>query len=225
MAPKVLVVDDEAELVALVRFHFEREGFVVVEAEDGDEALRRFAEESPDLVILDVMLPQRDGLDVCRRIRRQSDVPVILLTAKGEEADRVAGLDLGADDYVTKPFSVRELLARARAVLRRRREKSEEVLKSRNLVLDRAAHEVRVDGQEIPLTATEFGLLETMLAAQGRVFTREQLLEVVWGGTYFGDLRTVDVHIRHLREKLQAAGAECRIDTVRGVGYRIPREP
>lgn len=221
MAARVLVVDDEPEIVGLIRFHLERAGYDVETAYDGAEALEKFEARPPDLVILDVMLPKHDGLEVCRRIRSRSDVPVILLTARSHEEDRVAGLDLGADDYVAKPFSVRELVARVRAQLRRYGGNARTVHRWRHVTLDEAGHRLLVGTREVPLTATEFALLAAMLRAPGRVFTREHLLEAVWGRDYFGDLRTVDVHIKHVREKLQEAGAPGMIETVRGVGYRI----
>jgi DNA-binding response OmpR family regulator len=224
-AGRILVVDDEAELRRLVRFHLEREGFQVEEAADGDTALRRATSEPFDLVVLDVMLPGRDGFDVCRRLRARSDLPVILLTARTEETDRVLGLDLGADDYVPKPFSPRELAARVRAVLRRRQGALPERLTVRNVTVEADAHRVTVAGREVALTATEFAILLALVRARGRVLSRERLLAAVWGADYFGDVRTVDVHIRHLREKLQAAGALPVIETVRGVGYRAVASP
>ena len=220
---RILVVDDESELTSLVRRALEREGFDVVEARDGEEALRLFAESRPDLVVLDIMLPGVDGFEVCRRLRANSDVPVILLTARAGEEDRVSGFELGADDYVVKPFSVRELVARVKAQLRRYTKNRGPVWTWKNVTVDEESHQAFVDGHDVPLTATEFALLATMIRSPGRVYTRDQLLTAVWGERYFGDVRTVDVHIRHLREKLQEAGAPPLIETVRGVGYRVAR--
>lgn len=224
MPTKILVVDDETAIVELVQYNLEREGFQVVTAVDGRAALTKARQEEPDLIVLDVMLPEVSGLDVCRTLRRMTDVPIILLTARKDEVDRVLGLELGADDYVTKPFSPRELVARIKAILRRTGRPRDQEAPGGNdgLVVDPARRRVHVDGREIDLTYTEFELLHLLARHPGLAFTRDQLLAEVWGEDYFGDTRTVDVHIRHLREKLDDDLAQPRfIETVRGVGYRF----
>ena len=218
----VLVVEDEAAIRDLIAFHLSREGFTVLEAEDGLSAVATWQRERPDLVLLDLMLPEMDGLAVCRAIRRQAMTPILMLTAKGEEADRVSGLDLGADDYMVKPFSPRELVARVRALLRRTAP-DDELLRMGQLVMDRPAQRVTVSGQTVTLTLTEFSLLRCLLEHPGRVLSRRFLLQEVWGYDFFGDSRTVDVHIHHLREKL-GDGAALVIETVRGAGYRLVGE-
>lgn len=222
MGELILVVEDEPKIREIVRVYLERDGFSVEEAEDGEQALRKAKEVDPRLVILDLMLPGVDGWEVCRQIRRTSDVPIIMLTARGEEADRVAGLELGADDYVPKPFSPRELVARVKAVLRRARGERErgQVLQYGDLVIDLACRRVVCRGCEVPLTPREFDLLWFLAKAPGRVFTREVLLEQVWGYEYPGDTRTVDAHIKNLREKLGPTGSQF-IRTVWGVGYKF----
>ncbi len=219
----MLVVDDEAAIGELVRFTLERDGYKVLVAEDGWAALDVARRDRPDLVILDLMLPGLSGLELCRALRAEMDVAVIMLTARKEESDRVAGLELGADDYVTKPFSPRELAARVKAVLRRSGRRDEGPAPARpGLVLDAERRRVWVDGEEIELTYTEFELLKTLSGTPGRVFSREDLLMRVWGTDFLGDSRTVDVHIRHVREKLREDSARARfIETVRGVGYRF----
>lgn len=224
--PHVLVVDDEPHIVELVRYNLQQEGFVVSAARDGREALARVANERPDLVVLDIMLPGVDGIEVCRQIRRASRVPVLMLTARGRELDRVAGLELGADDYVTKPFSPRELVARIRAILRRTGSGAElpdaEPLQSDGLRLDPATHEVWLRGRPVDLTAKEFELLKLLIRHPNRVFTRDFLLEHLWGYDYFGSSRTVDMHISRLREKIEDnPAAPTFIQTVRGVGYKL----
>lgn len=221
---RVLVIDDERSLVESIRYNLERDGFSVIAAYQGPEGLDMADREKPDIVILDLMLPGLDGLEICRRIRRQSDVPIIMLTAKESEADRVTGLEIGADDYVTKPFSMRELVARVKTVLRRVQSapSAAEVLTGGVIRLDRSAHEVTVLGRTVDLAAREFELLDFMMENQGRVLTREALLNGVWGRDFFGDPRTVDVHIRWLREKLESdPGTPEYIHTVRGVGYKF----
>jgi DNA-binding response OmpR family regulator len=224
MARKVLVVDDEPTLVAALRYNLEREGFQVLEAGDGEMALQLARSQSPDLVILDLLLPGLDGLEVCRRLRRESAVPIIMLTAKGEETDRVVGLELGADDYVAKPFSMRELLARVRALLRRAEglQAQAEALLAGDLRLDLRRREAYRGDHPLPLKPKEFDLLAFFMRHRGRAFSREELLDQVWGYDYAGDTRTVDVHVRWLREKIEETPSKpTRIITVRGLGYRF----
>jgi len=222
---RVLVVDDEPSIVELVQYNLEREGFLVMVEGDGIQALARARTDAPDLIVLDVMLPAMSGLDVCRSLRQFTDVPIILLTARKDEVDRVLGLELGADDYVTKPFSPRELVARIKAILRRTakpRESQDGQVSVHGLVINAERRNVSLDGREVSLTFTEFELLHIMARHPGRAFTRDELLARVWGEDFFGDARTVDVHIRHLREKLEEGTAPPRfIETVRGVGYRF----
>jgi len=222
---RVLVVDDEANIRRIVASYLRAEGFEVAEAADGRAALAAFDRAEPDLVILDVMMPGLDGIDVLRELRRRSDVYVIMLTARAEETDRVIGLSVGADDYVSKPFGAKELVARVKAVLRRRREgpgsPDEEVIRLDGLTIDLAAHEVTRDGEAVTVTALEFDLLAALASAPGRVFSRRQLLERVWGWDHVGDERIVDVHIRKLRRALGDDPSAPRfVATVRGVGYK-----
>jgi two-component system response regulator ResD len=220
----ILVVDDEANIVELARLYLEKEGFRVEEAGTGEEALHRFEELHPALIILDIMLPAPDGWEVCRRIRSRSQLPIIMLTAREDEVDKVVGLELGADDYLTKPFSPRELVARVKAVLRRTRpsSESEEVLHLEDLVIDTSRRRVTQVDREIDLTPREFDLLYTLALNRGIVMSREKLLERVWGYDYYGDTRTVDVHIRHMREKLGEDSSNPRyVETVWGVGYKF----
>ncbi len=227
MGPSVLLVEDETNLADAVRLNLEREGFDVRMAKDGVGGLAEARREAPDIIVLDIMLPDLNGLEVCRALRRESDVPILMLTALGEEVDKVVGLELGADDYVTKPFSMRELLARVRAILRRPRNAAgpaspEEVLRSGNLEIDLAAHVVRLDGEAIPMRPREFALLALLVKNPRRVYTRNQMLEALWGHDYIGDERTVDVHIRWLREKIEEKPSDpTRIVTLRGIGYRF----
>ncbi|MDI6710195.1 MAG: response regulator transcription factor [Thermoanaerobacterales bacterium] len=218
----ILVVDDEEPVQELARMYLAREGFRVVSAYDGEDALQRVHEHAPDLVVLDIMLPKLDGWTVCRTLRKELPVPIIMLSAKGEEYDRVLGLELGADDYITKPFSPRELVARVKAVLRRAKgdQGGEHVLTYGPLTIDYQARRVDLDGQEITLAPKEFDLLWTLAGHPGRVFSRDQLLSQVWGYDYFGDPRTVDTHVKRLREKLRGGGANY-IKTVWGLGYRF----
>lgn len=221
-ADRVLIVEDESTLAASVRFHLEREGFDVDVALDGIQGLELFRSRPPDVVLLDLMLPGMSGMDVCRHIRTTSDTPVIMLTAKDSEADIVAGLEVGADDYVTKPFSMRELTARVRANLRRPAAEQEEVLKAGPLTLDAVRHEVRVAGREVQLRPKEFALLEMLLVERGRLVTRDSLLESVWGPAFYGDPKTLDVHIRRLRAKIEEdPHRPTLILTVRGFGYKL----
>ncbi|MGB9825531.1 MAG: response regulator transcription factor [Desulfofundulus sp.] len=222
---KILVVEDEARMRDLLRLYLEREGFSVVEAVDGRQALEKIGREEFALVILDVMLPELDGWTVCRETRRTKDVPIIMLTARGEEIDRLTGFELGADDYVVKPFSPRELVMRIKALLRRvspQSAESKEILTFPGLTINHPARRVEVAGQQVALTPKEYDLLYFLASQAGRVFTREQLLERVWGYDFYGDLRTVDTHIKNLREKLKKAGhgAEYLV-TVWGVGYKF----
>jgi DNA-binding response OmpR family regulator len=221
----VLVVDDEREIVRLVRDYLERAGFEVITAADGDEALRAARRQRPDLVILDLNLPTLDGFDVARQLRREGDVPIIMLTARTEEADRVAGLELGADDYVVKPFSPREIVARVRAVLRRSdamRAEGSVVRVGDTIALDAARMEATVDGRRVDLTPTEFALLVHMARQPGRVFTRAQLLDAVHGVAVESYERAVDAHVKNLRRKIEDdPRAPRHIQTVFGVGYRI----
>jgi len=223
---KILVIDDEPSIVNLVTAYLKPEGFEVYTASDGNAGLKAARAYKPDVIVLDLMLPGLDGLEVLARLRRESQVYVILLTAKTEEMDRVVGLSVGADDYVTKPFSPRELVARIKAALRRLQAGTgvgaeSSILAFHHVRIDVGAHQVSVDGRSIELTAVEFELLKALAEAHGRVLTREQLLEIVWSGTYFGEARVVDVHLGHIRQKL---GLEDIITTVRGVGYRFEDE-
>jgi DNA-binding response OmpR family regulator len=226
----ILLVDDEDSVQKLLTYPLERDGFRVVSARDGEEALTRFAEEPVDLVVLDIMLPKLDGLEVCKRLRAESSVPIIMLTARDDEFDTVLGLELGADDYITKPFSIREFRSRVRALLRRagasRRDVAPaEPLVAGNLSIDPDRREVRVDGRGLELTYVEFELLKTLVAQPGKVFSRRALLQAIWGDSAYREPRTIDVHVRHLREKVERDPSEPElILTVRGAGYRL-REP
>jgi DNA-binding response OmpR family regulator len=226
----ILLVDDEDSVQKLLTYPLERDGFRVVSARDGEEALTRFAEEPVDLVVLDIMLPKLDGLEVCKRLRAESSVPIIMLTARDDEFDTVLGLELGADDYITKPFSIREFRSRVRALLRRagashRDLSPAETLSSGNLTLDPDRREVKIDGRGLDLTYVEFELLRTLVAQPGKVFSRRALLQAIWGDSSYREPRTIDVHVRHLREKVEQDPSEPElILTVRGAGYRL-REP
>jgi DNA-binding response OmpR family regulator len=225
---KILVVDDEPEIVRVLRGYLEQANYTVLTAYSGTEGLRRARTETPDLVLLDVMLPGMDGIDVCRTLRQSSDVPIIMLTARVEETDRVLGLELGADDYVTKPFSPREVVARVRAVLRRTRGEmgaATELLTVRDLKLDVGRHTVALDGEPIELTPSEFEILRAMLSAPGRVFSRLQLLEAAQGQAYEGYERTVDTHVKNLRRKIEPDPPNpIYIMTVHGLGYKLREE-
>ena len=223
---RILIVEDEGSLADSVRYNLEREGFVVTVAADGRNALERFRAEPPALVILDLMLPEISGLDLCRTIRAESDVPIIMVTAKDSEADKVAGLELGADDYVTKPFSVRELVSRVRALLRRTRVRPDgvpvDVLIGGPVEMDVVRHEVVVGGETASFPPKEFELLETFLRRKGRLLTRDFLIEEVWGADYFGDTKTLDVHVKRLRKKIEADPHNpSHLVTVRGLGYKF----
>jgi two-component system phosphate regulon response regulator PhoB len=226
--PRVLVVEDEAPLVAMLRYNLEKEGFAVDEASNGEEALAKIAEQRPDAVLLDWMLPLVSGIEVCRQLRRAPatrGIPVIMLTARGEEGDRVRGLDSGADDYVVKPFSPTELVARLRAVMRRARPSATaETLRFADVAMDLVAHRVSRNGRMVHLGPTEYRLLRFFLEHPGRVFSREQLLDAVWGHDVYVEPRTVDVHIRRLRKALNAPGEGDVVRTVRSAGYALDRE-
>ncbi|HLS89688.1 MAG TPA: response regulator transcription factor [Limnochordia bacterium] len=228
MPKRILVVDDEPSIVELIRVNLEDGGYDVGVAADGDEALERFSQEVWDLVILDLMLPGVDGIEVCRRIRKESQVPIIMLTAKADEIDRVLGLEMGADDYVTKPFSPRELLARVRAILRRVPDTvvTGELIQYGRLRLNLEKRTVEIDGDRVQLTPREFDLLHLLARYPGRIFQRDYLLEQLWEYEYTGGTRTVDVHIRRLRQKLEhhPQYAEA-IETVHGIGYRLRERP
>ncbi|MFL5889025.1 MAG: response regulator [Solirubrobacteraceae bacterium] len=229
-SPRILVVDDEQSVATLLSYPLRKDGFEVVRAADGREALARFLEQPFDLVVLDVMLPQLDGLEVCRRLRARSSVPIIMLSAKSEEIDKVLGLELGADDYITKPFSMREFRSRVKAALRRSGMRQtdaddERPLEFAGLRIDPVKRTVTRDGEAITCTYVEFEILHALAQGPGRVFTRDMLLSRVWGDSAFRDPRTIDVHIRHLREKLETDAKEPEyIFTVRGVGYRFRDE-
>jgi two-component system, OmpR family, response regulator ResD len=223
---KVLIVDDEPNIREVVGLYLRRDGHTVVSATDGEEALEAFRESEPDLVVLDLMLPKISGLEVCRRMRSDRRVPLIMLTARGEEEKRIVGLSLGADDYVVKPFSPRELAARVSAVLRRVEESSgdvnQKVLSFDGLRIDPNTREILVQGEPATLTAREFDLLHHLASSPGRVYTRDQLMELVWGYTFSADTSTVTVHVRRLREKIESDPANPRhLQTVWGVGYKF----
>jgi DNA-binding response OmpR family regulator len=223
----ILLVDDEDSIQKLLAYPLEREGYRVLQARDGEEALERFASERVDLVILDIMLPKLDGLEVCKRLRAESEVPIIMLTARDDELDKVLGLELGADDYITKPFSIREFRSRVRALLRRaavsrKVDQDGELISAEGLTIDLARRQVEVAGNRVQLTYVEFELLRILASNPGRVYSRRMLLEALWGGADYREPRTIDVHVRHLREKLERDPAEPEyILTVRGVGYRF----
>jgi two-component system response regulator RegX3 len=224
---RVLLIEDEAPLAESISYNLVREGYAVTTAMDGDRALERFRAESPAIVILDLMLPKLSGLDVCRAIRAESQVPIVILTAKDSEADKVAGLELGADDYVTKPFSMRELVSRVRAHLRRAgmtttRPAPPGSLGGGPVELDTESHEVRVRGKPVRLTPKEFDLLELLLGRKGRLLTRQFLIDEIWGPDYVGDTKTLDVHVKRLRQKIEATPhAPRHLLTVRGLGYKF----
>jgi DNA-binding response OmpR family regulator len=220
--PRILVVDDEPQIVDLLRSYLRRDGFDVDEAGDGEAALAACARRIPDLVILDLMLPKVDGREVCRRIRETSQTPIIMLTARDEETDKLLGLELGADDYITKPFSPREVLARVRAVLRRGGREAVEMVRVGDLIIDLRAHEVSLEGRRVDLTPTEFRLLEILAGHPNQVFTRMQLIDRVQGHAFEGYERTVDAHIKNLRGKVEPDPRNPRyILTVYGVGYKF----
>jgi DNA-binding response OmpR family regulator len=224
----ILLVDDEDSIQKLLAYPLEREGYRVLQARDGEEALSRFASEHVDLVVLDIMLPKLDGLEVCKRLRAESEVPIIMLTARDDELDKVLGLELGADDYITKPFSIREFRSRVRALLRRAASprhvpsETDELIATDGLKIDLGRRSVEVRSRPVQLTYVEFELLRTLASHPGRVYSRRMLLEALWGGADYREPRTIDVHVRHLREKLEEDPREPEyILTVRGVGYRF----
>jgi DNA-binding response OmpR family regulator len=229
-APRILLVDDEQPIQTLLSFPLQRDGYEVVQASDGREALARFDEQGFDLVVLDVMLPRMDGLEVCRRLRARSSVPIIMLTAKSEEIDKVLGLELGADDYITKPFSMREFRSRVKAALRRAgmahpEADDEQPIEVRGLRIDGTKRTVVRNGDTIQTTFVEFEILTALARTPGRVYTRDMLLARVWGDSAYRDPRTIDVHIRHLREKIEKDPKEPEyLFTVRGIGYRFRDE-
>lgn len=221
---KILIVDDDTNICELIRLCLEKEGFETIIANDGIKALELFKTKSPSLVILDIMMPGMDGWEVCREIRRVSNIPIIMLSAKGETFDKVLGLELGADDYVVKPFESKELIARVKAVLRRYNSKASEATKEvvyPNLIINLSSYELKLGGKTINVPPKELELLYFLCSNPNRVFTREQLLEEVWGFGYFGDSRTVDVHIKRLREKLEGYESNWQLKTVWGVGYKF----
>lgn len=227
MADKtILVVDDDRSIVELVRLYLSNEGFGVETAYNGRDALRKVNELHPSLVVLDLMLPELDGWEVCRQIRRESQLPIIMMTARGDDVDTIVGLEIGADDYIAKPFNPRELVARVRAVLRRTEaqpvaggDNAKNLIELGNTRVDFARHEVSVNGQLVELRAKEFDLLKVLAQNIGIVLDRDRLLNLVWGYEYFGDTRTVDVHVAHLRDRL--AGSDAQIQTIRGTGYKL----
>lgn len=221
---KVLVVDDDENISELLRLYLEKEGYAVTISHDGNDAVKKFNECNPDLVLLDIMLPGIDGWQVCREIRKKSDKPVIMATAKGETFDKVLGLELGADDYVVKPFDTKEVVARIKAVLRRYSNKSESAEKEVNfdrLTVNLSNYELRVNGKTVDAPPKELKLLYHLASNPNRVYTRDQLLDEVWGFEYYGDSRTVDVHVKRLREKLDGVSDKWSLKTVWGVGYKF----
>lgn len=221
MAKKILIVEDEENIRELLRLYLEREAYEVIEAPNGVEGLKKWKSENPDMLLLDVMMPIMDGWEVCRTIREESNVPIIMLTAKGETSDRVSGLEMGADDYIVKPLEMREVIARIRAVFRRLAPEDSGKLSYDKLVVDKQAYDLIVDGKRVDAPPKEIELLYFLASSPNRVFTRAQLLDDVWGFDYFGDTRTVDVHIKRLREKLEGVSDKWDLKTVWGVGYKF----
>lgn len=229
MNEKILVVDDEKPIVDILKYNLSKEGYNVLTAYDGDEAIEIALKEDPDLILLDIMLPKQDGFSVCKKLREKLTSPILMLTARGEEVDKVLGLELGADDYITKPFSMRELMARVKANLRRmafaQPDEDAEIIKQGDLELDLKSYVARKNGKPLDLTFREFELLRYLAAQPGQVFTREKLLEEVWGYEYYGDIRTVDVTVRRLREKVEDDPANPEyIITKRGIGYYFKKQ-
>ena len=231
MSRTVLIVDDEKNIVDILKYNLKKEGFNTLEAYDGEQAMEIALKESPDLILLDVMLPKMDGFEVCRKLRQQISTPILMLTAKEEEVDKVLGLELGADDYITKPFSHRELMARIKANIRRLEmgdngPSGGNIIKCGDIVINVDRYEVKRGDEVIDLTLREFELVKFLATNQGQIFTREALLEKVWGYEYFGDMRTVDVTIRRVKEKLERDPSNCQyIMTKRGVGYYFNKQP
>lgn len=222
MPKKILIVEDEANIRELLRLYLEREGYTVLEAENGVEGIKKWKSDKPDMLLLDVMMPVMDGWEVCREIRAESDVPIIMLTAKGETADRVSGLEMGADDYIVKPLEMPEVIARVRAVFRRiAPDDAPEKQSFDNLVIDKQAYDLVIKGKRVDAPPKEIELLYFLASSPNRVFTRAQLLDEVWGFDYFGDTRTVDVHVKRLREKLEGVSDKWELKTVWGVGYKF----
>lgn len=222
MPKKILIVEDEANIRELLRLYLEREGYTVLEAENGVEGIKKWKSDKPDMLLLDVMMPVMDGWAVCREIRAESNVPIIMLTAKGETADRVSGLEMGADDYIVKPLEMPEVIARVRAVFRRMApDDALEKLSFDNLVIDKQAYDLVIKGKRVDAPPKEIELLYFLASSPNRVFTRAQLLDDVWGFDYFGDTRTVDVHVKRLREKLEGVSDKWELKTVWGVGYKF----
>lgn len=222
MPKKILIVEDEANIRELLRLYLEREGYTVLEAENGVAGIKKWKSDKPDMLLLDVMMPVMDGWEVCREIRAESDVPIIMLTAKGETADRVSGLEMGADDYIVKPLEMPEVIARVRAVFRRiAPDDAPEKLSFDNLVIDKQAYDLVIKGKRVDAPPKEIELLYFLASSPNRVFTRAQLLDEVWGFDYFGDTRTVDVHVKRLREKLEGVSDKWELKTVWGVGYKF----
>ena len=222
MPKKILIVEDEANIRELLRLYLEREGYTVLEAENGVEGIKKWKSDKPDMLLLDVMMPVMDGWEVCREIRAESDVPIIMLTAKGETADRVSGLEMGADDYIVKPLEMPEVIARVRAGFRRiAPDDAPEKLSFDNLVIDKQAYDLVIKGKRVDAPPKEIELLYFLASSPNRVFTRAQLLDEVWGFDYFGDTRTVDVHVKRLREKLEGVSDKWSLKTVWGVGYKF----
>lgn len=222
MPKRILIVEDEANIRELLRLYLEREGYTVLEAENGVEGIKKWKSDKPDMLLLDVMMPVMDGWAVCREIRAESDVPIIMLTAKGETADRVSGLEMGADDYIVKPLEMPEVIARVRAVFRRMApDDALEKLSFDNLVIDKQAYDLVIKGKRVDAPPKEIELLYFLASSPNRVFTRAQLLDDVWGFDYFGDTRTVDVHVKRLREKLEGVSDKWELKTVWGVGYKF----
>ena len=219
--PRIMVVDDEPNIIELAKLYLEREGYQVEGVANGQDALSRLGAVNPDLIVLDLMLPDIDGFEVCRQVRAKSNVPILMLTARKEDVDKIVGLELGADDYLTKPFNPRELVARVRAIMRRYQTglKPSDTVEVGGLRIDLSRHEVSVDGQPVKLRTKEFALLATFAQNLGIVLSRERLLEMVWEFDYYGETRTVDVHVNHLRDKI--AGSDINIETVRGTGYKM----
>ena len=222
MPKKILIVEDEANIRELLRLYLEREGYTVLEAENGVEGIKKWKSDKPDMLLLDVMMPVMDGWAVCKEIRAESDVPIIMLTAKGETADRVSGLEMGADDYIVKPLEMPEVIARVRAVFRRMApDDAPEKLSFDNLVIDKQVYDLVIKGKRVDAPPKEIELLYFLASSPNRVFTRAQLLDDVWGFDYFGDTRTVDVHVKRLREKLEGVSDKWELKTVWGVGYKF----